>query len=59
MKTSLLLLILNLMLIPLQAQTTKEMKKEYINTKIGKIAVFHKQINAEKTPIIFSSRGIF
>lgn len=52
-KRNLLLLILNLMLIPLQAQTIKEMKKEYINTKVGKIAVFHKQINAEKIPVIF------
>jgi len=53
MKISLTILVLNWLLVSGQAQTTKEMKKEYINTKIGHIAVFHKQTQLKKTPIIF------
>jgi pimeloyl-ACP methyl ester carboxylesterase len=53
MKTSLTLLVLNLISILLQAQTTKPMEKKYIHTKIRQIAVFQKQVYSEKTPIIF------
>jgi len=36
-----------------QAQTSNRMEKKFINTKIGQIAVFHKQSTSNNTPIIF------
>lgn len=52
MKTCLLTLALSLMLTSTKAQP-KQMEMRLIKTKIGDIAVFHKQVNYEKTPIIF------
>ncbi len=36
-----------------QAQISKQMEKKIIQTQVGQIAVFHKQLGLENTPIIF------
>lgn len=53
MKTKLLLLLLTLITFSLKTQTSLQMERKVVNTKIGQIAVFQKQVDFYKTPIIF------
>lgn len=52
MKKFLTLLVLSMNAISLQAQTLIKMEKTISNTKIGQIAVFHKQTELNNTPVI-------
>jgi 3-oxoadipate enol-lactonase len=37
----------------MQAQTSIQMERKIITTQIGQIAIFHKQLDLERTPIVF------
>lgn len=53
LKKFITLLVLSMNTVLLQAQTFITMERTFINASIGKIAVFHKQINISNTPVIF------
>jgi pimeloyl-ACP methyl ester carboxylesterase len=53
MKLNFLTLAVLLLSSTLQAQSTTKMEKKFINTEIGRIALFYKQINTEKIPVLF------
>ncbi|MFN3666560.1 MAG: alpha/beta fold hydrolase, partial [Sediminibacterium sp.] len=53
MRTILTLLLLSMITLSIQAQIITEMEKTFISTRVGQIAIFHKQTDLNKTPVIF------